>query len=199
MNLHRCSPSRSLRACVALALSVLATHGLAQTQPQSSTAPTGAAPQPASAPTGAGSPALQPLAWLAGCWEGKVNQREFREEWLPLKGDVMVGASQTAMQGKTQTYEYLRLEPRADGVYYVPLPSGHKEGAFKLAGKTVDGEDEIFTFESASDEFPQRIIYRHAARGWLYAHVGGKVNGEAKEVIYPMQRVDCQTGEFLHK
>jgi hypothetical protein len=189
----------SLRTCVVLALSVLGIDSHAQTQPQGSPAAGGAAPAMSAAPSAAASPALQPLAWLTGCWEGKVNQREFREEWLPLKGDVMVGASQTAMQGKTQSYEYLRLEPRADGVYYVPLSSGHKEGAFKLAGKTVDGDDEIFTFESTSDEFPQRIIYRHAAKGWLFAQVGGKINGEAKEVIYPMQRVDCQTGEFLHK
>jgi hypothetical protein len=153
---------------------------------------------PAGSATTTASP-LDAFAWLAGCWEGKVNLREFREEWLPLRGDVMVGASQTAMQGKTQSYEYLRLEPRADAIYYVPAPSGRKETAFKLASRKTDGEDELFTFENTTDEFPQRIIYRHAANGWLFAHVGGKVNGETKEVIYPMQRVDCQSGELLHK
>jgi hypothetical protein len=25
-------------------------------------------------------------AWLEGCWRGAVNQREFREHWLPLRG-----------------------------------------------------------------------------------------------------------------
>ncbi|MEP6941586.1 MAG: DUF6265 family protein [Betaproteobacteria bacterium] len=182
-------PKSSIPALLALCLIVPAV-ATAQTW----TPPSGSAPsQP-----GAASP-LQAFAWLAGCWEGKVNQREFREEWLPLKGDIMVGASQTAMQGKTQTFEYLRIEPRADGIYYVPSPSGRKESAFKLAGKKIDGDDEIFTFENISGEFPQRILYRHAAKGWLFAHVGGQVNGETKEVIYPMQRVDCQSGEFLHR
>ena len=155
-------------------------------------------PVAASAATPAASP-LAAFAWLAGCWEGKVNQREFREEWLPLRGDVMVGASQTAMQGKTQSYEYLRLEPRADAIYYVPAPSGRKETAFKMTSRKTDGDDELFTFENPGSEFPQRIIYRRAAKGWLFAHVGGQVNGETKEVIYPFQRVDCQSGEFLHK
>ena len=142
---------------------------------------------------------LDDFAWLAGCWEGKVNQRDFREEWLPLRGDIMVGASQTASLGKTQSYEFLRIEPRADGVYYIPMPSGRKETLFRMTNKKTDGEDVIFTFENPSGDFPQRIIYRHGSGGWLYAHVGGVVNGEAKEVIYPMRHVDCQTGELIHK
>ena len=142
---------------------------------------------------------LEQFAWLAGCWEGKVNQRDFREEWLPLRGEVMVGASQTAMLGKTLSYEFLRLEPRADAVYYIPMPSGQKESLFKLTSRKTDGEDELFIFENTVAEFPQQIIYRHAVDGWLYAHVGGKVNGEAKEVIYPMRHVDCQTGTLIRK
>jgi len=170
-------------------LAVAATTASAQTA-----APPSTPPAETAASTG-----LEAFAWLSGCWEGKVNQRDFREEWLPLRGDVMVGASQTVLQGKTQSYEFLRLEPRPDGVYYVPIPSGHKETAFKLAGRKLEGDDEIFTFENTTAEFPQRILYRHASKGWLYAHVGGQINGETKEVIYPFQHVDCQSGEFLHK
>ncbi len=96
------------------------------------------------------SPSLAAFTWLAGCWEGSVNQRDFREEWLPLRGEIMVGASQTAMQGKTVSYEFLRLEPRGDAIYYIPMPSGHKEAQFKLAGRKTDGDDEIFTFENVS-------------------------------------------------
>jgi hypothetical protein len=152
---------------------------------------------PAAQPT-APSP-LEAFAWLAGCWEGKINLRDFREEWLPLRGDIMVGASQTAMQGKTLSYEYLRLEPRADAVYYIPAPSGKKETPFRMSGKKVDGSDEIFTFENVTGEFPQRIIYRHGTEGWLYAHVEGEINGEKKQVIYPMRHVDCQSGELIRK
>ncbi len=154
---------------------------------------------PPAAPASPSPPALQPLAWLAGCWEGKVNQRDFREEWLPLRGEVMVGASQTAMQGKTVSFEFLRIEPRTDGIYYIPMPSGRKETLFKLTSTKTEGDDEIFSFENVSNEFPQRIMYRRGGGGQLFAHVGGQVNGEAKEVIYPMHRVDCQTGETVRK
>src|SRR6185312_7094646 len=62
---------------------------------------------------------LAPLAWVHGCWGGKVNQRDFREEWLPPGGDMMVGVSQTTLRGKTVDFEYLRLETRPEGIFYV--------------------------------------------------------------------------------
>jgi hypothetical protein len=148
-----------------------------------------AADNPASGP-------LAPLAWMRGCWEGKVNQRDFREEWLPQASDMMVGVSQTTLRDKTIDFEYLRLEQRPEGVFYVAAPSGKNEAAFRLAGQTTAGGDEVFTFVNAMPgvEYPQRIIYRHASEGWLYATVEGKIKGVDKQVIFPMRRVDCQTG-----
>jgi hypothetical protein len=142
---------------------------------------------------------LAPLAWMRGCWEGKVNQRDFREEWLPTAGDMMIGVSQTTLRDKTVDFEYLRLESRPDGVFYIVAPSGKNEAAFRLAGQTTSGGDEVFTFVSATPgaEYPQRIIYRHASEGWLYATVEGKIKGVDKQVIFPMRRVDCQTGAVV--
>lgn len=143
---------------------------------------------------------LAPLAWMRGCWEGKVNQRDFREEWLPPSGDTMVGVSQTILRDKTVDFEYLRLETRPEGVFYIAAPSGKNEAAFRLAGQaTATGGDEVFTFVNAMPgvEFPQRIIYRHASEGWLYATVEGKIKGVDKQVIFPMRRVDCQTGAVV--
>ncbi|HEY2862385.1 MAG TPA: DUF6265 family protein [Casimicrobiaceae bacterium] len=162
---------------------------------------------PAAAPTAPGKPAdpaggspttgpLAPLAWLHGCWEGNVNQRAFREEWLPLVGDRMVGVSQTTLRGKTVDFEYLRLEPRPDGVFYVAAPAGKDEAAFRLVSQTTVDAAEVFTFVNATRgvEYPQRIIYRRGSEGWLYATVEGKIKGVDKQVIFPMRRVDCQTG-----
>jgi hypothetical protein len=146
---------------------------------------------------------LASLAWLDGCWRGSVNQRDFREQWMPLRGGMLLGVSQLVMDGKTQGYEYLRLESRPDGVYYVATPSGAKEDAFKFVGKTIDTQgdrgDELFAFERSAQEFPQRIVYRRASGGWLYAQVEGKVNGADRQVIYPMRRVDCASGAFIMK
>ena len=142
---------------------------------------------------------LASLAWLDGCWRGDVAQYEFREHWLPLRGGLMVGAGHVVFQGKTQDYGYLRIETRGDGVYYVAISSAKKEDSLKLTSATIDGKDTIFTFTNPVDGYPQRILYRRGQEGWLYATVEGKVNGEARQVIYPMRRVDCQSGELMRK
>lgn len=139
------------------------------------------------------------LAWLAGCWTGTVNQRDFREQWSPLRGGILLGVGSTVFQGKPQSYEYLRIEPRAEGVYYVALPSGEKEAAFKLVSIKAEDPDTTFTFANPEHDFPQRIVYRRGTEGWLYATIEGKLKGDDRKVIYPMRRVDCETGEFIRK
>ncbi len=154
----------------------------------------GAAPAPAAAEG-----PLAPLAWLAGCWRGSVNQREFREHWMPLRGNLMLGTGHTVSNGTTQDWEFMRLEARADGVYLVTSPSGKRETAFRFTAEAKDGDDTIFTFSNPAPEFPQRMVYRRGTEGWLYAHAEGKVNGADRQVIYPMRRVDCETGEFIRR
>jgi len=139
------------------------------------------------------------LAWLDGCWGGTVNQRDFREQWSPLRGGMLLGVGSTVFQGKLQSYEYLRIEPRVDGVYYDAIPSGQKEDAFRLVSVTTDDKDTIFTFSNPEHDFPQRIIYRRATEGWLYATIEGKLKGEDRQVIYPMRHIDCASGTFITK
>jgi len=82
-------------------------------------------------------PAADPLAamaWLQGCWRGTVNQREFREQWLPPAGGMMIGASHTVMQGRTQDYEYLRLEAQHGWTFDFSWPSATE--AVSLAARS---------------------------------------------------------------
>jgi hypothetical protein len=159
-----------------------------------------AAPAATAAPATAADSPLAQLAWLEGCWRGSVNKREFIEHWLPLRGDLLVGVSHTAMDGKTLDYEYLRIEPRADGIHYVTTPSGQKEVAYKLVDvTTAEGGDVVFAFANPAQDFPQKISYRRGSEGWLYATVDGKVAGADRQVIYPMRRIGCETGELIKK
>jgi hypothetical protein len=166
----------------------------AQTPAQTPAAAAAPAPRPAPPPL-----ELDSLSWLGGCWRGQATDYEFREHWLPLRGGLMVGAGHVTFKGKTQDYGYLRLETRPDGVYYVAISSANKETAFKLTAINADDVATVFTFTNSGDTFPQRIVYRRGVEGWLYASVEGKDKGEEKDrkVVYPMRRVDCQSGEFI--
>ncbi len=142
---------------------------------------------------------LKPFSWLEGCWKGSVNQREYREHWLPLRGNMLLGASHTVFDGKTQDYQFLRMEVDGEDVYYVIAIPEQKEFRFKLAGETTEDKDTIFTFSNVADAFPQTIVYRHASGGWLYIHIEGTHNGKPHQVIYPIRHIDCGSGEFLAK
>jgi hypothetical protein len=148
------------------------------------------------------SPELDQLAWLRGCWAGNVNRRDFVEQWLPPRADMMVGVSHTIVQNRkdatkasTEDYTYLRLEARADGVYYIAVPSGKTELPFKLTGVENDKGITAFTFTGPGEAFPQRIVYRRTEGGMLFAEVAGKLDGKDKQVVYPMHHVDCATFE----
>jgi hypothetical protein len=162
-----------------------------------------AAAEPKTPPAAGEESPIHALAWLEGCWSSDVNKRETREHWLPLRGNLMLGMSQTVVQGRTQDYEYLRMESRPDGVYYVVLPSGQNATSFKFEGKTVvtmgDRSDDEFVFTNATLEFPTKIVYRRARMGWLYISVSGKVKGNDKDVTYPMRRISCETGEAIER
>jgi hypothetical protein len=165
----------------------------ATAKPPAATPPAQPASTTPSAPV-AESPSLAALAWLRGCWAGKVQRREFTEHWQPARGGMMLGFSQMVVREETRDYTYLRIESRPDGLYYVAIPSGKKELAFKLASIEDDKGVKVFTFTHSGEEFPQRIVYRQNEQSSMFAQVGGKVSGSDKEVTYPMHRVDCLTG-----
>ena len=203
------SASTALRPRARSALRICAFGALALCAAASAQQP--AAPEPAPAPP-PGAPAeaathaaapetsgpLAPLAWLEGCWQGNVNQREFREQWLPLRGGLLIGAGQSVLHGKMQDYQYMRVEPKSDGVYFAQFSGDRKETAFRLAGTQTADKDTIFTFANiAADAFPARLVYRRGSEGWLYETIEGTLNGSERKVIYPLRRVDCETGEFI--
>jgi len=201
------------RVAAVLALACMGVHAMAQTAPS---APKGVVPKDATTPATPKDAAAQPapasaasaldqFAWLRGCWAGKVERREFIESWLPARGGMMVGIGHTVLQEKkkrggeqkTSEFQYLRLEERADGVYYIAVESGTKETTFKFTSVGDEMGRKAYTFVNPVDTFPQKIVYMRGAEGWLYAQVAGKVGNAPKEVTYPMRHVDCVTGATL--
>lgn len=188
------------RHLAGFALAALATTGsaFAQLPPGAGTPPAPAA-APAASPAPADTSGVEALGWLAGCWTGTVNQRSFREQWSPVRGNMLIGASSTVHQGKVQDFEFLRIEQRPDGVFYIASPGGKGETAFKLGTTTSDQFDTVYTFSNGANEFPQEILYRRASEGWLYATIQGILKGQERKVIFPMRRIDCESGEIIRQ
>lgn len=130
---------------------------------------------------------LSDLAWLAGCWEGVVNDNQYYEHWMKPAGDAMMGVSQTVERGRTSEFEFLQIRQEASGVFYVSKPSGQSEASFRLIEHGADHA----AFENPDHDFPQRIIYRMKAPGVLLARIEGRQNGTSKGFDFPMTRARC--------
>jgi uncharacterized protein DUF6265 len=116
-------------------------------------------------------PGLADLSWIAGDWQTALGGRAQSEEhWTSAAGGSMMGMSRTIAGEKTVEFEYLRIEQRADGVYYVAHPKARCPGTdFKLTKSSATEA----VFENPQHDFPKRIIYRKTADDSLTATIDG--------------------------
>ncbi|TWT44682.1 hypothetical protein RAS1_10970 [Phycisphaerae bacterium RAS1] len=126
-------------------------------------------------------PALAGLSWLAGAWSDGGQGRRTEEHWTHATGGTMLGLGRTTQSGRTVFFEFLRIESRPDGIYYVAQPLGRPPTAFKLVtGET--GPDRV-VFENPQHDFPKRISYTRRG-GELQVRIEGDANGRSEEWIW---------------
>jgi hypothetical protein len=125
---------------------------------------------------------LEETAFLAGSWEGETGQARIEEHWIPSRGGMMLGVSRTVVSGKTVSFEFLRIEKRDEGIFYVAQPGGRPPTEFRLTGHT----DASATFENPAHDHPKLIRYRLEADGSLVASIEGEENGEpvSQDFVY---------------
>jgi hypothetical protein len=64
------------------------------------------------------------LAWISGHWQTAPGGRaRIEEHWTQPTGGSMIGMGRTIANNKTVEFEYLRIEQRTDGIYYVASPN----------------------------------------------------------------------------
>lgn len=131
-------------------------------------------------------PTIADVAWIAGDWQTAMGGRsQVEEHWTKPAGGSMMGMSRTVAGDKTVEFEYLRIEQRADGVYYVAHPKARCPGTdFKLTRASTTEA----VFENPQHDFPKRIIYRKSADDSLTATIDA---GEgSKSVSFAFKKIN---------
>ena len=77
------------------------------------------------------------LGWMAGHWAGPVGRAHAEEHWIAPAGGAMLGVSRTIARDRMVGFEFLRIEKRAAGVFYVAQPGGRPPTDFKLTQSTA--------------------------------------------------------------
>jgi hypothetical protein len=131
--------------------------------------------------------ALQSVGWMAGDWETRDATTYVEEHWTRPAGGAMLGNSRAIRDGKMTEFEFLRIEARRDGVFYMPQPAGQPAVDFKFTPTTKD--EAVFVNPGHADHL-KRIIYRRNADGTLMARIEGESNGKnfAKDWHYFPQK-----------
>jgi len=139
------------------------------------------------ATTGAERPAndMNMLSWLSGDWELRNGETYTEEHWTAPLGGTMIGMGRTTARNKTVYFEHLRIESRADGVYYVAQPQGQAPTEFRA----IELDANHVVFSNPEHDFPKRIIYRKNADGSVTARVEGDVHSKEKSEEYPYRRM----------
>jgi uncharacterized protein DUF6265 len=128
---------------------------------------------------------LLDLGWLAGNWQIATPTRCVEEQWTTPSGNMLVGMSRTLSGGRTTSFEFMRIEARADGVYYVAQPAGRPPVDFKLASESAS--ELIFVNPGHADRL-KRVIYRREADDRMTARIEGENGGTPFAEDYPYRR-----------
>jgi len=127
-------------------------------------------------------PTLADLSWMSGDWQTAPGGRaQIEEHWTQAAGGMMIGMGRTIAGEKTYQFEYLRIEQRADGIYYVAHPKGQCPGTdFKLTRASANEA----MFENPQHDFPKRIMYRKGADDSITASIDGGEGSKAMSFTY---------------
>jgi hypothetical protein len=122
---------------------------------------------------GAAETSLAALSWLAGSWVSEEGDRRIEEHWIPAAGGTMLGLSRTVVGNETVGFEFLRLESRPTGIFYIAHPGARPGTEFALT--RLEGEEAVF--ENPAHDHPKIIRYRLEPDGTLLAVIEGDENG----------------------
>ena len=127
--------------------------------------------------------ALASLAWLAGCWALERGEVSMEEHWTAPRGGLMLGLHRDVFPSGRAFFEFLRIESRPEGIFYVAQPRGRAPTEFQL----VEEGALRAVFANPEHDFPQRILYWLDDSGALHARIEGEQDGKPRssEWIWP--------------
>ena len=125
------------------------------------------------------------LGWIAGSWSDPVGRANSEEYWIAPAAGAMLGVSRTIVKDRLVAFEFLRIEKRADGIYYVAQPGGRPPTDFKLTQSTATSA----VFENPKHDHPKIISYRLDGADTLVAKIEGDEGGQHKAQEFRFKRL----------
>jgi hypothetical protein len=131
-------------------------------------------------------PHIHDLGWMTGSWTCQSAVERLDEHWTDAGGRSMLGVGRRVTGDQTLFFEYLRIEERSDGIYYIAHPKAGPGVEFKLVA-CRRGEAR---FENPAHDYPRSIRYRRNSDGTIGVRLEGIEAGQAlvEEFLYRRKR-----------
>jgi hypothetical protein len=125
------------------------------------------------------------LSWISGSWEIVDGHSRHEEHWTPAARNALLGMARNLSDGRMVFFEYLRIEAREDGIYYVAQPKGRPGTDFKLTH--FDGTKAVF--ENPQHDFPRRITYQRGNGDRMTARIDGGPGSDKPATTFRFKRM----------
>ncbi len=125
------------------------------------------------------------LSWISGSWEIVDGHSRYEEHWTPAARNALLGMARNLSDGRMVFFEYLRIEAREDGIYYVAQPKGRPGTDFKLTH--FDGTKAVF--ENPQHDFPRRITYQRGNGHRMTARIDGGPGSDKPATTFRFERM----------
>lgn len=123
------------------------------------------------------------LQLLEGHWRAVKGTAVTEEVWLNNKGNVITGMNRS-VDGLSNSFEFLRIENRKEGIVYLAQPLGGAETAFPLLSHSAN----TVVFGNPTHDWPGRITYQRTSADTLEATVSG-YDGKGRVLTFKWTRV----------
>ena len=133
---------------------------------------------------------LEPLRFMAGCWQGMgADGQVIEEHYTAPSANLMLGMTRYTRNGAATGYEFATIAWEDSTIVLTPRPSGQEPVPFRL--ETMG--DGAAVWANPSHDFPTRIAYRRVAGDTLVARVEGQgKDGATVSDEWRMRRARCE-------
>lgn len=147
--------------------------------------PAFAEPPAPPAPASFASVTVADFAWIAGNWQGEIGGDFIDEQWSAPAGGTLMGMFRWIEGGKDGTvmlYEFLTLEPGADGPvlwlrHFGPRLGAREDKEGAIAFHLVSYKPDEATFDNRDPKNPTRLTYRRQGNDRLVVVLGKLKDG----------------------
>jgi hypothetical protein len=131
---------------------------------------------------------LTRLRWLQGCWLGTLDGGATYEEiWMSPLGGTMLGMARMSHQGRTVSFEFMRIEDDGQTARFQAQPAGRPATEFR----EVESGPGSVVFANDGHDFPQRVRYRLVPPDSLHAAIEGTMGEQSRSFHFPLARSSC--------